>query len=84
MVQTARVTVPITAANTTTNVVYTFPVAFAAAPMAVTSVIGGAVATASVSVGGTTTTNVTIQGTRSSAVAFDAFVIAVGPVTAVS
>jgi hypothetical protein len=86
MTQTTRLTVPITAANTVATITWTFPVPFTAAPTVVATVIGNVISTgAACSVMSIAPTTTGIGGVRTSGAAtFDVFVIAVGPVTAVS
>jgi hypothetical protein len=86
MVQTQRLTIPITAANTLAQITWTFAVPFSAAPMVVATVIGTSITSgATPCVQSISTTTTGIGGVRTSGTAaFDVFVIAVGPVTAVS
>jgi uncharacterized membrane protein (DUF485 family) len=87
MVQVGRVTVPITANNANANVTWTFPIAYAANPTVIATPIGGASISngAAIAVGTITTTNVSMVGrVASGASTFDVFLIAVGPVVAVT
>jgi len=81
LVQTNRVTLPITAAGAFVQVTWNFPIPFSAAPTVTATVVGGSLLqnTPIVGVAAATTALTTISGVRSTGTAaFDAMVIAVG------